>query len=230
MNVSDEDINQISYHKKCDTVLVLVVRHFLERVEPFFETIILNGTLGKTNYFAILVEFQVRGSPHVHSFIWILNLPKLTKSNIEEYTHWIDSIIHTNLPDPCSEPDLLELAKTYQIHQDSKHCYKYRNLKRRFHFGKTELSLHNPFLILYKLIEKNEIMENGKLLLKNVRLNIDTEVNFQKNFYNRSRDDYEEIKSIDKIMEVFEFLSLILSKHCQFLMIKIIENQPTRLL
>ena len=58
----------------------------------------------------------------------------------------------------------------------------------------------------------------------------DTEVNFRKNFYNRSRDDYEEIKTIDKIMEFLEFLSLILSKHCQFLMIKIIEDHPTRVL
>ena len=161
MNISDENINQISYHEKCDTVFVLVVRHFLERVEPFFETIILNGPLSKTNYFSIRVEFQVRGSPHVHSFIWILNLSKLTKSNIEEYTHCIDGIIHTDLPDPCSEPDLLELPKTFQIHQESKHCRKYRNLKCRFHFGKTELSLHNPYHILYKLMEKNEIMKNG---------------------------------------------------------------------
>ena len=150
-------------------MLLLVVRHFLERVEPFFGTIILNGPLGKTNYYVIRVEFQVRGRPHVHSFIWILNLPKLTKSNIEEYTHWVDSIIHTELPDPCSEPDLLELAKNYQIHQGSKHCHKYRNLKCRFHFGKTELSMPNPFYIVYKLMEKNAIMENGKLLLKNVR-------------------------------------------------------------
>lgn len=115
MNISDEDTNQISYHKKCDTVLVLVVRHFLERVEPFFETIILNGTLGKTNYFAILVEFQVRGSPHFNLFIWVLNSPELTKSNIEEYTSWIDNIIRTELSDPCRELDLSEIVKTYQI-------------------------------------------------------------------------------------------------------------------
>ena len=139
----------------------------------FFETIILNGPLSKTNYFSIRAEFQVRGSPHVHSFIWISNLPKLTKSNIEEYTHWIDGIIHTDLPGPCSELDLLKLAKTYQIYQESKHCHKYRNLKCRFHFGKRELSLHNPFHIFYKLIEKNEIMENGKLLLKNLRYRSD---------------------------------------------------------
>ena len=45
----------------------------------FFKTIVLNGSLGKTQYYAIRVELQVRGSPHINSFIWILNAPKLTK-------------------------------------------------------------------------------------------------------------------------------------------------------
>ena len=45
----------------------------------FLRIIVLDGPLGKTQYYAIRVEFQVRGSPHIHSFIWILNAPKLTK-------------------------------------------------------------------------------------------------------------------------------------------------------
>ena len=63
----------MSYHERCDTLNknpVLVVRHFQYRVELFFKTIILDGPLGKTNYYAICVEFQVPGSPYVHSFIW----------------------------------------------------------------------------------------------------------------------------------------------------------------
>ena len=60
------------YHERCDTINknpVLVVRHFQYRGEMFFKTVILNGSLGKTNYYVILVEFQVRGRPHVHSFL-----------------------------------------------------------------------------------------------------------------------------------------------------------------
>ena len=34
---------------------------------------------GKVTYYAIRIEFQERGSPHVHSFIWILNPPKLSE-------------------------------------------------------------------------------------------------------------------------------------------------------
>ena len=35
----------------------------------------------------------------MHSFIWILNLPKLTKHNIDEYTKWVDSIVRADLAD-----------------------------------------------------------------------------------------------------------------------------------
>ena len=68
LNISEEDIDQMSYHERCDTLnknLVLVVRHFQYRVELFFKTIILDGPFGKTNYYAIRAEFQVRGSLHV---------------------------------------------------------------------------------------------------------------------------------------------------------------------
>ena len=94
---------------------MLVVRHFQYRLESIFITIILDGPLGRTNYYEISVEFQVRGSPHFNLFIWVLNSPELTKSNIEEYTNWIDNIIRTELSDPCRELDLSEIVKTYQI-------------------------------------------------------------------------------------------------------------------
>ena len=51
----------------------------------FFKIIVLDGPLRKTQYYAIRLEFHVRGSLHVHSFIWILNAPKLTKVKINDY-------------------------------------------------------------------------------------------------------------------------------------------------
>ena len=76
----------MSYHERCDTYLVLVARHFQYRVEIFFKIIVLDGPLEKSQYYAIPVEFQVRGSLHIHSFIWILDAPKLTKVfDIDDY-------------------------------------------------------------------------------------------------------------------------------------------------
>ena len=61
-----------------------------------------------TEYFAIRTEFQERGSPHVHSVIWILNAP-----NIENKVVYIEFIEKTNaqLPDHLNDPELFELVK-----------------------------------------------------------------------------------------------------------------------
>ena len=128
----------MSCHERCDTLNknpVLVVRHFQYRVEMFFKIIVFDGPLGKTLYYAIRAELQVRGSPHMRSFICIFNAPKLTKVNID-YRKWVDSVIRSDLPDPNNEPALFEPAKPYRIHRHSKTCRKYRNENRRFRFGK----------------------------------------------------------------------------------------------
>ena len=56
---------------------VLVARHFQYKVEVFFKEITLGDPLGKTKYYAMRIEFQERGSPYVHSFIWIFNVPNI---------------------------------------------------------------------------------------------------------------------------------------------------------
>ena len=69
--LSEEDIRNLAYHKRFQLLnsnLVLAGRHFQYRVKVFFKEVIIDGALGKTKYYAIRVEFQVRGSPHVHCF------------------------------------------------------------------------------------------------------------------------------------------------------------------
>ena len=50
LNISEKDIDQTAYHKRCDTLnknTGLVARHFQYRVKLFFKTIILDGPYGK---------------------------------------------------------------------------------------------------------------------------------------------------------------------------------------
>ena len=72
IDIADGDIDRLFYHERCDTLnknRVLVAKHFQYGIEMFFKVIVLDGLLGKTQYYAIQVEFQVRGSSHMHSFI-----------------------------------------------------------------------------------------------------------------------------------------------------------------
>ena len=113
---------------------VLVARHFQYKVEVFFKDIILDGTLGKTKYYAIRIEFQERGNPHVHSFIWILDPP-----NIQDevaYISFIERTINAQLPDPQNDSELFELVKTYQVHAHSRTCWKYNKYECCFSHGR----------------------------------------------------------------------------------------------
>ena len=96
------------YHERCDTLnknSVLVARHFQYRVKTF-----LKVSLGKTQYYAIRVNSQVTGKPHIHSFI--LKSLKLTKHSLHEYTELVDSIVRADLPYAINERALSELVKT----------------------------------------------------------------------------------------------------------------------
>ena len=145
-------------------------------------------------YYTIRVEFQVRGSPHIHSFIWILNAHKLTKFKIDEYARWVEDIERSDLPDSINEPILFKLVKTCQIHHDSKTCRKYRNEKCRFHFGKffrTRTIIAQPLEDSVPEDNKRTKIQYRNTILKKVKNCIDNELNpSKKNFLNKTKDDY----------------------------------------
>ena len=91
---------------------VLLAQHFQYRVEVFFKVIVINEPLGKVKYHAVRIEFQVRGSPHVHSFLWIVNAPILSKDNVVEYTQFIDGIVKAFVPDIHENRELFDLVTT----------------------------------------------------------------------------------------------------------------------
>ena len=47
----------------------------------------------------------------IHSFLWVIDTPILTKGNISEYVLFIDSIITAFVPKPNEESALFNLIK-----------------------------------------------------------------------------------------------------------------------
>ena len=86
LKLSEEDIEKTLYHDRCKLLNsnpVLVAWHFQYRVQCFFRQIVIDGPLSKTKYYVIRVEFQVRGSPHIHCLIWVLKPPVLNEKNVD---------------------------------------------------------------------------------------------------------------------------------------------------
>ena len=134
----ENDIDNMDFFDRCRYLNlnpVVLAQHFQYRVEVFFKCIIVDGPLGKVKYHGIRVEFQIRGSPHINSFLWVPGGPVLTKDNVDEYRQFIYSIVKAFIPDLNKNPELFHLVTTCQVHSHSKSCRKYKNEKCRYHFG-----------------------------------------------------------------------------------------------
>ena len=81
LGLTKENVEGLNYFERCNILnsnAVLLARHFQHRVEIFFKEILIirDVPLGKVKYYAIGVEFQFRGSPHIHRYSMLQHLRK----------------------------------------------------------------------------------------------------------------------------------------------------------
>ena len=139
-NITDEEIDNLSYNEKCSLLNlnpVIVAKHFQHRVETFFKDVLLSNSqpIGKILYYALRIEFQMRGSPHLHSLIWTSDCPELKDGSEEAYIRYIDEHVQGSLPNRENDCEFHDLVNMYQKHTHSRSCKKYRNIPCRFNFG-----------------------------------------------------------------------------------------------
>ena len=70
-----------------------------------------------------VLNFNKRGTLHVHLFMWIFNPAYF--ENKAAYMKLIERTINTQLLDHFNDPELFELVKIYQVHAYSRTCWKY---------------------------------------------------------------------------------------------------------
>lgn len=93
--MTSAQVDALSYIDRCNMVntnSVIVAKHFQHRVETFFCEVLLSkvNPIGTIIYYALRIEFQMRGSPHLHSLIWTSDCPKPTHDNKQAYIDYID--------------------------------------------------------------------------------------------------------------------------------------------
>ena len=139
-NMTDEEIENLSYNEKCSLLNlnpVIVAKHFQHRVETFFKDVLLSNAkpIGNIVYYALRIEFQMRGSPHLHSLIWTSDCPELKDGSEEAYIRYIDEHVQGSLPNRENDCEFHDLVNMYQKHTHSRSCKKYKNIPCRFNFG-----------------------------------------------------------------------------------------------
>ena len=109
---------------------VTCVRHFDHRVSQFIQTILKspNSPLGEMEDYFYRVEFQQRGSPHIHMLVWIKSSPKYGTDDEEDVIRYIDTVASCSANvQPAAEKFL-----AMQKHKHSRTCRKGGKAQCRF--------------------------------------------------------------------------------------------------
>lgn len=112
---------------------VTCARHFDYQVNQFLRKFLLSSAepLGRISDWFYRVEYQQRGSPHIHMLIWIEDAPEFQIKSDAEVTAYIDKII--SCQKPTDNPELLNLVNR-QLHRHSHTCRKNTKIECRFNY------------------------------------------------------------------------------------------------
>ena len=99
---------------------------FDHRFKRFLHDVILSPAqpIGKVKDYFYRVEFQNRGSPHIHMLMWIEDAKMFEKNSDDEVTAFIDDYITSEMPDEETDPELFEIVNSVQKHS-KKHLYPF---------------------------------------------------------------------------------------------------------
>ena len=86
------------------------------------------------------IEYQNRGSPHLHLFLWIDKAPNLISNSSNDIIQFIDSIIKSTIPSEDEDKELHDLVPRLQIHHHTSTCKKRRYSGCRFGFPRPSTS------------------------------------------------------------------------------------------
>ncbi|XP_052276203.1 uncharacterized protein LOC127875286 isoform X2 [Dreissena polymorpha] len=130
---SKEEVHQFSWFKKQELVKkdpVTCARHFDYQVRTFINTVLNNSShpVGEIQDFFYKVEFQMRGSPHIHMLVWVKDAPKYEENKEEDVLHFIRKYV------TCAKSEELVDLINLQTHSHSRTCKKNNKPICRFNF------------------------------------------------------------------------------------------------
>ena len=130
------DIENMTWEEKCTLISshpAACARYFHNHVQKFFKYVLHSphSSFGHLEDFFYCIEFQHRGSPHVHGLLWIKGAPKFDVNSDLEVCAYIDSIIACTSNVSEEEQPYVQ----FQKHHHSKTCYKKFRGKKVCRFG-----------------------------------------------------------------------------------------------
>ncbi|XP_026111835.1 uncharacterized protein LOC113089574 [Carassius auratus] len=138
--------SELDWTTKCEILRsnpVTVMRMFEKRVDALMNHLLLSPAqpIGEVEDYFYRVEFQARGSPHIHLLAWVKGAPEFENQSDQVVCDFIDRYITCQLPDPTTDPELHQIVTEVQLHskKHSKSCKK-GNVLCRYGFPKLPMS------------------------------------------------------------------------------------------
>ncbi|XP_065109326.2 uncharacterized protein [Paramisgurnus dabryanus] len=180
-------VEELEWSEKCAFLRrnpVTAARMFDHRWHCFLKHVIMSPAepIGKIKDYFYRVEFQQRGSPHVHCLFWVENAPKLNdddEANDPVVVDFVDTYITCETP-PEQETELFETVNSVQKHstKHSKTCRK-KNTVCRFNFPRPPSS--RTFITRASNADEskgNDEDETASAIINKVKTALNSEVNF----------------------------------------------------
>ena len=141
MDISVEDVDSLSSEQKRELLCsdpVTTARHFSQRFQKFIGFMKSSSKpIGEVVDYFWRVEFQLRGSPHVHSLWWVKDAPDLqTVEGLRAVPGFIDKYITTKIPSEGEDNELRTLVMRLQRHKHTHTCQKNGRRGCRFDYPK----------------------------------------------------------------------------------------------
>ena len=122
---SDNELENLNWEEKCRLIQsdpVTCTCHFDYQFNQFLKHFLISSAapLGKIADWFYRVEYQQRGSPHIHLLIWLEDAPVYGCDEDDDVTSFIDKII------TCERPSgqALGILVNRQIHRHCQTCCK----------------------------------------------------------------------------------------------------------
>ena len=157
---TDDEVTQMTWQKKSELIQkdpVTCARNFEHMVQLFIHEFIKSSyqPIGEVVDFFFGVEFQQRGSPHIHGLFWIKNAPEYGRDCDGDIIKFVDSYIS------CKADDLSELVNL-QGHKHSKTCKKKGRAICRFNFPLPPM----PRTVILEPLSESDLDEHVADMLK----------------------------------------------------------------
>ena len=208
---SDDDIIDLQWSERADLIRrdpVTCARYFDHRSREFFKVLKTKvSPLGVLTDYYLRIEFQHRGSPHVHSLLWIQNAPKYGRASNSEIINFINAAITCNSPSDDSVLSHNDIQ--LQLHKHTHTCYKKKGIRR------CRFDIPYPPMASTQILEPFELSEQPSS--KEDKLLIDSHKQASKKIY-KLIDEVDKIDNDLNIKSFTDFLSTLQLTEEQYLL------------